>query len=158
MLQLLRQEDVSLRVQRPASPIVRALHVQHDRLASHPDDNGCAGCLPLARACCELVSEANELLQRLPSSDAASLLSSILDNDTIFKELLQLELLQHRLNQTVSHPDGSGCVGCNSVEGWERERCGPCGPRTQATSCMTASRLQQRESSTTQRYLQTPPD
>ena len=46
LLQLLRQEDaedISLLVQRPASPMCA-----HDRLASHPDDNGCAGCLEKA--------------------------------------------------------------------------------------------------------------
>lgn len=62
LLQLLREEDaedVLLRcVQRPASPIVHALH---DRLASHPDDNGCEGCLPLEKACGEPVLEAHTL-------------------------------------------------------------------------------------------------
>jgi hypothetical protein len=41
----------------------------------------------------ELVSEAHKLLQQLPSSEAAALLSSIRDNDTVFKGLLPRELL-----------------------------------------------------------------
>ena len=78
----------------------------------------------LERSFCELVSEENELLQRLPSSEPETLMSPIPDNDTVFKEkhvlendLLQQwnhstdlhqELLQKKLNQRASQEDNLG--------------------------------------------------
>ena len=85
-----KQKDLKAKMSEPLVSVTGTVRKQ----TGDEQPSACAEEPPSPAPLSELVSEAHKLLQQLPSSEAAALLSSIRNNDTVFKELLSRELLQ----------------------------------------------------------------